>query len=118
MATLEGRSPLRGEFMVLVLRLLRDCDFAPGQKCNWHSASMNSSCSCVRSARCFSHCHRRVSSSISASLEAEETMSAVVSETRDFLGDANSSSSPPPGGSGMRPSAAILATSSFLARVL
>lgn len=45
-------------------------------------------------------------------------MSAVVSETRDFLGEANSSSAPPDEGNGMRPSAAILATSSFLARVL
>lgn len=79
---------------------------------------MNSRVSCVRLALCLSHCHRRVSSSISASLAADETTSAEASGAFSFLGEANSSSLSSGCGRGRRPSAAILATSSFCASVL
>lgn len=92
---------------------------------SWHSASRYSTWSAARSARCFSHCHMRVSSSISASLAAEDLMSQSDRDTARelfaFLGLANSSSSSPqlPDGRGSFPSAAIFATSSsVLARLL
>jgi hypothetical protein len=87
------------------------------QQLDLHSSSRNSIRSSALSARRCSQVSRIFISSSSSSLAAEEATVTGCRALGDFLGDANSSSSGK-GGNGMRPSAAILAISSFLAIVL
>lgn len=96
-----------------------------------HSACKNSIISWARSALCFSQRTCMLSSSISCSLEADDKISMADSETRApsltlsrlrflsfLLAEEPKSSASSSMGSGSRPSAAMRATSSFLAAVL
>jgi len=90
--------------------------FLEAQQLSLHSISKNSTRSCARSARCFSHstcCRKSLSSS---SAVAELVIITGVKLLRAFFGLANSSSSFCTG-NGIRPSAAIRAISSFFAIV-
>ncbi len=90
--------------------------FLEAQQLSLHSISKNSMRSCALSARCFSHSRRCRKSVNSSSAAAELVIMTGVRLLRAFFGLANSSSSFVTG-NGSRPSAAILAISSFFAIV-